>query len=84
MEQSEQLKGMTADQLATWQAGWKERSHYDILAEKEWQRRFMSIQHTHDRELLKPQIKWMKITVLVGFIGALIGATITLAANSLG
>lgn len=83
MNQSDTLKEMTDDQLASWQAGWKERTSNDILAEKEWQRRFMAAQHDHDRQMLRPQIKWMKISVITGFIGALIGAILTLAATSL-
>ena len=82
MNESDRLKNMTSEQLAEWQAGWKLRSSHDIVAEKEWQRRFMALQHDHDHDhkLLKPQIKWIKISIVTGLIGVLIGAIVTLAA----
>jgi len=77
MSTEEELKNKSAEQLANWQSGWKPRTPYDILAEKEWQRRFMLEQHELDKHLLKQQVKWMKFSAIIGFIGILIGAIIT-------
>jgi hypothetical protein len=77
MSISDDLKKKSPEELSLWQAGWKPRSEYDILAEKEWQRRFMLEQHELDKYLLKQQVKWMKFAAFIGFIGILIGAIIT-------
>lgn len=74
---TKQLKEMSPEKLAEWQAGWKESTDKHILAEKEWQRRFMLEQHELDKRLILEQVKWMKISVVVGFLGILIGAVIT-------
>jgi hypothetical protein len=38
---SDDLSRMSDAELAVYQAGWKARTHYDILAEREWQRRMV-------------------------------------------
>lgn len=77
MSISDDLKNKSPEELSRFQAGWKPRSEYDILSEKEWQRRFMLEQHELDKRLLKEQVKWMKFAAFIGFIGILIGAIIT-------
>lgn len=77
MSLSDDLKNKSPEELSKFQAGWKPRSECDILSEKEWQRRFMLEQHELDKRLLKEQVKWMKFSALIGFIGILIGAIIT-------
>lgn len=74
---TENLKEMSPTELAKFQADWKERTPNDILSEKEWQRRFMLEQHELDKRLMLKQVKWMKISVISGFLGIITGALIT-------
>jgi hypothetical protein len=39
---SDDLSRMSDAELATYQSGWKARTQYDILAEREWQRRMVA------------------------------------------
>jgi len=55
MNESEQNKTKTADELAKWQAGWKQSNDHYILADVEWKRRNLEEQHNLNLELLKNQ-----------------------------
>lgn|SRR4030042_3726218 len=73
------LTKMTPEELANWQSQWKPHSPHYILAEKEWQRRERLHQHELDLELIQKQVKWMKFSAVIGFLGVIIGAIITVS-----
>ncbi len=75
---------MSDEELARWQAGLKTSTDHYILADKEWQRRARKEQHDlnltllknqHDLNLqiLNKQSKLTKLSIVVGFIGIILG-----------
>jgi hypothetical protein len=73
---AEDLKNKSDDELARWQAGWKQHGHHHILAQKEWERRARERQHELDLALMFKQVQWMKYSVVASVIAALLGAIV--------
>lgn len=67
------LTKMSDEELARWQAGWKEQTEYFILAKKEWERRDRLKQHELDLQLLSRQVRWMKFAVIATILSTLLG-----------
>ena len=67
---------MSDQELASWQAEWKQNSNFHILAEKEWERRARERQHELDLALMFKQVRWMKYSVMASVIAALLGAIV--------
>jgi hypothetical protein len=79
------LKNKSDQELAQWQAGWKQYTENYILAEIEWANRAREKQHKLDQALLQnqhdlnllileKQSKLTKLSISVGFIGVVVGA----------
>jgi hypothetical protein len=66
---SSKLRKASPEELAVWQRGWKEHTAEWILAEKEWQRRF-----------IVEAAFWQRMSAWIGVIGAIIGALIAVLA----
>jgi hypothetical protein len=60
------LAAMSPKELAAWQFQQPKDGPHQILASHEWQRR-----------LIAEQVKWMKFSIMIGFVGVIIGALIT-------
>jgi hypothetical protein len=71
---SKELAEMSDDALAAWQAGWKERTADDILAEREWQRRMLAHEFGLNRRIANLNAKWAIVVAIVGVCGTLAGA----------
>ena len=60
------LLGMSPKELAAWQAKHPSDSAQYLLATHEWNRR-----------LIVAQVRWMKFSVIIGFIGVIVGVLLT-------
>lgn len=78
------MKTKTDAELATIQARHHHQEEPYILAEKEWQRRLMNEQNELNKELLDKQSKLIKLSIVVGFSGIVIGAIIGAALTVIG
>lgn len=77
-----ELAAMTDDELATWQAGWKQGVANHILAEKEWQRRMLAHEFGLNRQLAEYAAKWQRFAAYIGVLGTVVGAIVGVVATS--
>ena len=75
-ELTENLRKMSAEDLADFQAAQATVPQYAILAEKEFERRARQEQHKLDLELVVKQGQWMKFSAILGIVGTIAGAII--------
>jgi hypothetical protein len=77
---SDDLKNKTDDELAKFQADIRGRVEYDILIEKEWERRARIKQHELDVKLMTKQVNAVKFSAILGvaavIAGAIVGASL--------
>ena len=66
------LKGLSQDELAAWQSRRDAGSAKWILAEKEWERRARV-----------EDAKWQRYSALIGLLGVVVGAILSLAVGIL-
>ena len=61
------LEKFSKEGLAAWQSQWKKEDAYYLLAEKEWERRFV-----------KEAAFWQRISAWIGVVAAVVGALIAI------
>ncbi len=67
-------ENMNDEQLAEWQAGWKEHTGNYILAEREWERRMISHEFSLQTKLAAINNRWLIASAFIGVFGTLAGA----------
>ncbi len=77
MDDSEKFRNMSDDKLAEVQDGLRGNPRENILIENEWRRRDRIDQHKLDLEILFKQGKWMMVSALIGLLGVILGALLT-------
>ncbi len=76
MSISDDLKNKSDDELAQFQADMRGRVEYEILIERDWERRARIKQHELDIELMCKQVRSMRFAAILGVIATLVGAII--------
>ena len=61
------------DELATWQASYKQNSPQFILGEKEWDKRLMSHQFALQSKLVATNNRWMMACAIIGLVATILG-----------
>lgn len=68
------LSKLNDDELATWQASYKQNSALFILGEKEWEKRLISHQFSLHSKLAATNNRWMIASSIIGLVGTILGA----------
>ncbi len=67
------LSKFNDDELADWQASYKQNTQQFILGEKEWDKRLMSHQFALQSKLAATNNRWMIVCSIIGLVGTILG-----------